>query len=250
MGTGGLYPQIDYGQGSGAWSPAKRGEVTRQVQKATQDAAFAQNFAADIMFGKPGTGKYGSTEYWGWVPQQSGSGEMGDYKSGSSYVKTTTSDSYLYNNNTLNASKSWVAQAFGAPAVKGSDGAWYRADPRVRAHDEMAAKGGDGRYGFVAGSQITDANTVRMLNQGHYAFTAKGFDGSEVYVPWADGYTPAKGGKGAAADENAKPEQAGSGREAQMVDANTARPGNVIGGGASLLGNSSAQPDRKTLLGK
>ena len=237
-----VYPQINYGQGkNNAYNPANRGAVYQQVQRATKDANFARNFATDIIFGQPGTGDFDSTEYWTWQSQTTGNKD--DSKTETWFGKTTTPDSYLYNRNSLNASKSWVAQAFGNPALQGGDGNWYRAQSIV---DNRNASGTT-QYGFRAGERITDAQTVRMLNEGHYAFKAGGYDGSEVYVPWAQGYTPAKGQGGRPEAENSKSQtSANATPQRDMVSPSTAQPNNVIAGQASLLGNDR---NKKTLLG-
>ena len=105
---GDFLPKVNYGQADGqAWSPASRSEVYQQAEKARTDAAFANQFAADIIFSKEKTGSSA-------------------YDLSGQAVKMNN-PGYLYNQNSLNASKSWAGQAFGAPAVKGADGNWYTA---------------------------------------------------------------------------------------------------------------------------
>lgn len=239
--------EVDYGQGKQAFSPAERGPVYQQIEKAKQDAAFAQMFAADIMLGKEASG-------------------------GAVYGKNgqaiSTKNGYMYNQNTLNAAKSWVPQTFGAPAVQDKNGNWYQAnllangnvvtadnrrlleDNRGKPQQDKFIKTGEG-YGFIPGAKITDKETLRLLNEGHYAFTAKGFDGSNVYVPWASGYTPKKGYGGKPEAENYKkdPQRQKVRTPSSEVGVGQARPGNVIGGKPTLLGSAATASGRKTLLG-
>ena len=240
-------PQVDYGQGKQAFNPSERGPVYQQIEKARQDAAFAQSFAADIMLGK----------------EASGSKVYG--KNGQSMA--ANKNGYMYNENTLNASKSWVPQTFGAPAVKDKDGNWYQANLLgngnvAKANYDPSKDKGKGSmfdmfiaqgkgYGFTQGSRITDKETLRLLNEGHYAFSAKGFDGSEVYVPWANDYVPKKGyaGKPEAGnykkDQDPKKVQTGS----AGVGVGQAQPGNVLGGKPTMLGDAGKKQIGKTLLG-
>lgn len=241
-------PQVDYGQGKQAFKPSERGPVYQQIEKARQDAAFAQSFAADIMLGKEASG----SKVYGKNGQSIAANKQG----------------YMYNENTLNAAKSWVPQTFGAPAVKDKEGNWYQAnllangnvikadnsklvqDNRGKFQVDKFSKSGEG-YGFIAGNKITDPNTLRLLNEGHYAFSAKGFDGSQVYVPWANDYVPKKGyaGKPEAGnykkDQDPKNVQTGS----AGVGVGQAQPGNVIGGKPTMLGDAGKKQIGKTLLG-
>lgn len=240
--------QVDYGQGKQAFNPSDRGPVYQQVEKARQDDAFAQMFAADIMLGKEASGGviYGKNG-------QSMAGERGGY---------------LYNKNTLNAASSWVPQTFGAPAVQDKNGDWYQAnllangnvikadnsrlvqDNRGKFQVDQFIKTGEG-YGFIPGAKITDKETLRMLNEGHYAFSAKGFDGSQVYVPWANGYVPKKGyaGKPEAGNYKKDPERQKVRTASSEVGVGQAQPGNVLGGKPTMLGDAGKKQIGKTLLG-
>ena len=240
-------PQVDYGQGNQAFNPSGRGPVYQQVEKARQDAAFAQSFAADIMLGKEAS----SSKVYGKNGQSMAANEQG----------------YMYNENTLNAAKSWVPQAFGAPAVKDKDGNWYQAnllangnvakanydpskDKAKGSMNDMLIAQGEG-YGFIAGNKITDPNTLRMLNEGHYAFSAKGFDGSQVYVPWASGYVPKKGYAGKPEAGNYKKDQDPKKVHTESAGGGVgqAQPGNVLGGKPTLLGDAGKKQIGKTLIG-
>lgn len=91
-----------------------------------------------------------------------------------------------------------------------------------------------------------------MLNEGHYAFSAKGFDGSEVYVPWADGFVPRKGTQGKPEAGNYKKDarQQKVQTESSSIGVGQAQPGNIIGGMPTLLGDAGKkQASAKTLLG-
>ncbi len=245
-----LLPKVNYGQADGtAWTPSSRGEVYQQAEKARSDAAFANQFAADIIFSKKNTG---STAY-----DRSGKA-----------VKFNN-NGYLYNKNSLNAAQSWAGQAFGAPAVKGADGNWYTAYGQLNmtARTVKTVSGGregtrgtltvyngaPGDYGFVQGERITDENLVRQLNSGTYAFTAQGSNGSTVYVPYASGYELQKGEGGKIEAGNYKRDVA---QGATARDARTAynvQP-NVVGDPLSLRqtllgGATAAQNQKKTLLG-
>lgn len=253
-------PRYNYGQAPDSpFNPSRRDEVYQQVARARSDPGFASFFAWDIMSGKPDTGDYFYTSYV--QDQYADDPNGGTRKTGQQTVfekhrqEGGDGDGYLYANHQLNASKSWVPQAFDYPVMKGEDGGWYRAerysyDPQARSSMADSLFKTSGQQSFKAGEQVTDATTIRLLNAGHYAFSAKGARGEEVFIPWAEGFAPRKGGKEKAEAGNDKQQQTGSGRDAQMVGASTATPGNVIGGGASLLGNSQNLPDRKTLLGK
>ena len=270
--------QVDYGQGKQAFNPSTREPVYQQIEKAKQDNEFAQMFAADIMLGKEASGGvvYGYNPYKGYSADKLVN-DLGfdpltakSIASSGDYLAKRVKDGYLYNENTLNASKSWVPQTFGAPAVQDKNGNWYQAN--LLANGSVSfQKGGERHkggsrgmagynynkkgegYGFIPGAKITDAETLRLLNEGHYAFSAKGFDGSEVYVPWAKGYAPKKGygGKPEAGnykkDQEHKPVHTQSG----SVGVGQAQPGNIIGGKPTLLGDADKdkQIKNKTLLG-
>ena len=90
-----------------------------------------------------------------------------------------------------------------------------------------------------------------MLNEGHYAFSAKGFDGSQVYVHWASGYTPKKGYAGKPEAGNYKKDQDPKKvhTESAGVGVGQAQPGNVLGGKPTLLGDAGKKQIGKTLLG-
>lgn len=244
--------QYSYGQGGGsAWNPSTRDPVYQQVQRARSDPGFAKYFAWDIMTAKPETGNSYYTyenQYVNDPGGPDGSATSGHYERTLKEQSQQNEEGYghLYTKHQLNASQSWVAQAFGNPVIKGKNGDWHMA---LRMREDATPLGGGKGQDFIPGNQITDAQTVRLLNEGHYAFSAKGGDGTEVFVPWAAGYTPSKAGREREVG-NTKDAQVGAGRDAQMVDVGRAKPGNVIGGGASLLGNSAKEQERKTLLGK
>ena len=250
-----LLPQINYGQNKGVWNPSTRGPVYQQVQRAGQDANFARNFATDIIFGKP-TGETYYTHSVSYIRDP----DTGEYKTDPAtgkklkedvYAKTRPENpkgrGYMYNENSLNGSKSWVAQAFGNPAIKDADGNWRVAKSVIDRRDLAGTVTKAPSYGFRGDSVISDAQTIRMLNEGHYAFKATGYDGSEVYVPWASGYTPAKGEAGRPEAENTKSrtEKTGATAKRDMVGPSTAEPDNVIAG-KSLLGTAL---DKKKQLG-
>ncbi|MDR2161216.1 MAG: hypothetical protein LBO77_03645 [Desulfovibrio sp.] len=218
-------PQVNYGQSKGAWNPGKRDEVYRQIERARSDAAFANLFASDILFGKP-EGKYYYQE------TETGLERTKAAKNG-----------YLYNENSLNAAKSWVAQAFGVPAMRGEDGAWYKASPLLKP-PSFASKA-QTQYGYTQGGRITDAQTLRLLNEGHFAFSARGYNGSEVYVPWAEGFAPGKGGRGKPEAGDAKKESR-AGKDPGMA-VGAARPGTVLGDPEDLRTLMGGRG--KTLLG-
>ena len=247
---GDLLPRVNYGQADGqAWNPSTRADVYQQADKARSDAAFANQFAADIIFSKQATGSKAYDRNGNAVNLGRG---------------------YLYNKNSLNASQSWAGQAFGAPAVKGADGNWYTAYGQLNATARKVTRRVDGRetgrtstrttyhgdnssYGFVQGERITDEGLLRQLNEGAYAFTAKGNNGATVYVPYASGYQLQKG-------EGGKPE-AGNYKQdvAQGATGKTARnqwnvqPSVVsdpLGLQQTLLGGAAARQNKsKTLLG-
>ena len=253
---GGLSPQdfmpkVDYGQGAGkAWSPSTRSEVYQQADKAREDADFANQFAADIILSKEGTG-----------------GKVYDL-SGKS---VSLNKGYLYNNNSLNASQSWAGQAFGAPAVKGKDGNWYSAysqldmvtgtrTVRVGGRDGEAsqrttyAKGGAGGFGFMQGERITDSEILRQLNEGVYAFSAKGANGQTVYVPYASGYQLQKGQGGKPEAGNYKQDAAQGATNRDARNQWNVQPNVVsdpLGLRQTLLGGAAAKQGKKsrTLLG-
>ena len=242
------FPKINYGQGSQAWNPGKRDEVYQQVERARGDAGFARGFAADILFGK--SDSWYTYEIPRGAHRSSGEDRGSDIPRTPRLVeKNAKNGSALYNENTLNASKSWVTQAFGAPVIKGTDGNWYQAKALV---NNSALGIGNFKasydYGFMQGARVTDANAVRLLNEGHHAFTAKGYDGSEVYVPWAAGFAPGKSGGGRPEAGNSKKETAQGATDRDMITAATAKPGNVIGGAETLLSGAMANRN-KTLLG-
>lgn len=245
------FPKVNYGQGQQAWNPGKRDEVYRQVEKAREDQGFARNFAADILFGK--------SDSWFTYEVPKGPHRSSEEDRGSDVPRTpqlvqkqSKNGSALYNENTLNASKSWVTQAFGAPVLKGQDGNWYEAKVLVNSNKSSDKGGinlkGTNEYGFMQGNRVADANTIRMLNEGHHAFAAKGYDGSEVYVPWAAGFTPGKSGGGKPEAGNAKRETAQGATERDMITAATAKPGNIIGGAETLI-SGALNSAKKTLLG-
>lgn len=289
------FPQVNYGQGSQAWNPSDRSAMYQAVERARKDARFAYDFAADILFAK-------SDAYYGKTTARSGAhGEAGN-----GYTKKTTygmkSGDRFTRENTLNPAKSWVSQAFGSPVLRYGD-EWYAAVPTMTG----GRPGSKQNYGFKRGSKISDPQAIRMLSEGHYAFTvtegiesmfaaekgagaarpggtAKASGGTfaaafakqpgkkgpafgpaairggsnggsadrrqpgALYVPWAAGFTPAKGFQGKPEAGNAKKEGAGGGAARDAVIAETARPGNVLAGAKPLLGND--EKNRKALLGR
>ncbi len=246
------FPKVDYGQGEGkAWVPATRAEVYQRAEKARADAAFANQFAADIILSKKGTG---STVY--------------DLKGNA--VKVNNSG-YLHNKHSLNAAESWAGQAFGAPAVKGADGNWYTAYSQLNMVEEKRKSlqggreshyetirsvynpGGSSGYGFVQGERISDQNLLRQLESGSYAFSAKGANGLDVYVPFASGYELKKGegGKPEAGNYKQDVAQGATARDKRSqwnVQPNVV--GDPLGMRQTLLGGAMAEPKKsKTLLG-
>ncbi len=233
----GPYPQIDYGQRSGAWCPDSRAPVYQAMERARLDPAFARLFAADILFGREESGGhcwgYAGTWYivvgypdldlgldytqedetrwddgsgigtpgWrfyspGWPWGEDGPSYVWRPKGGRFEQKGMQrfKCKWLYNENTLNAAKSWVAQLFGPPAVR-SGSSWLTAG--------AWCTGGDASpdWGFIAESPVTGGaapagDTARMLSEGHYAFSAKGCNGLTVYVPYAADAKPLKDGRG------------------------------------------------------
>ena len=230
-----VFPQVNYGQGSGAWSPSSRGPVYQKIEQARNDAAFASSFASDILYGK--YDDYYTTES---NRVQKGLDDRGESVYETTYSTKRESSNRLDRKNSLNASQSWVSQAFDAPAIKGDDGQWYQA----RAYQSQ--KGASYyRTGNVIGGQ-----TARLLNEGHFAFSAKGADGAEVHVPYAQGYLPGKGTGGAPEAGNRKAERQGNASVKEQISAGMAAPMNILGGGQTLLSGGAANNQRKrTLLG-
>lgn len=246
-----LLPQVDYGQAAGtAWNPASRAEVYQRAEKARADAAFANLFAADIIFSKEGTGN-------------------GAYDRDGKSVRFNN-NGYLYNKNSLNAAESWAGQAFGAPALKGENGDWYTAHGQLNMTSRTVRtvsggreggrgartiyNGAAGNYGFVQGEKITDADMIRQLNSGAYAFTAKGANGATVYVPYALGYELQKGAGGKPEAGNYKQDVAQGATSRDSRTAYNVRPnvvGDPLGLRQTLLGGAATatQNQRKTLLG-
>ncbi len=225
----GVYPQVDYGQGSGAWIPASRAPVYQAMERARREAGFARLFAADILFGREESGGH----YWEWQPDiwyrvagysdlhlgsgytqedyplsdsesgtstpgwrfynpSWGGGENGPYyqwrPKGGAFSDVGTparrSCKWLYNENTLNASKTWVAQLFGPPSTL-SGGTWFKTGAYCTGSD----------WGFIAEDSPT-GDTLRMLQEGHWAFEATGCNGVIVRVPYAADSKPLKEGRG------------------------------------------------------
>ncbi len=153
----GVYPQVDYGQSGGAWVPASRGPVYQAMERARADPAFARLFAADILFGREESGGH----YW-------------------TDEQTRKTCRWLYNENTLNASQTWVALLFGPPSTL-LDGVWLKVGALCTGSD----------WGFVAESPLT-GDTLRMLEEGHWAFSAMGRNGVLARVPYATDSKPLK----------------------------------------------------------
>ena len=244
-------PKVNYGQKPGeAWNPGAREDVYQQMERARQDAGFAQQFAADIILSKEGSGKKAYDVTGKEVAMNKG---------------------YLYTQHSLNASKSWAGQAFDTPAMKGADGNWYTAFSQLDMTAGTKKYRGAGRdstniydmptyspgnakgFGFVQGDKITDKNLIQRLNEGAVAFTAKGANGQTVYVPYSTGFIPKKeeGGRPEAGNYKDYSDRDGVKRDAHT--ANTVDPGVVgdpMGLRQTLLGGAMAQQrQRKTLLG-
>ena len=243
-------PKVDYGQKPGeAWNPSTRADVYQQAEKARNDAAFAQAFAADILLSKEHSGKK--------VYDLTG--------------KAVNLDrNYLYTQHSLNAAKSWAGQAFDAPAIKGADGNWYSAysqpdmvagtrSRRVGGREggisqsPTYVKGGAGGFGFVQGTRITDQALLQRLNAGVVAFTAKGANGQTVYVPYAAGYVPKKGEGGRPEAGNYKKDVAQGATNRDARNQWNVQPNVVsdpLGLRQTLLGGAAARQNKsKTLLG-
>ena len=244
-------PRVDYGQKAGeAWVPSAREDVYRQMERARQDVGFAQQFAADIILSKEGSGKkaYDVTG-----------------------KEVTMNRGYLHTKHSLNASKSWAGQAFDTPAIKGADGNWYTAYSQLdmavgtkkfrsggrenhTSYDIPTYNPGNAKgFGFVQGDKITDKNLIQRLTEGAVAFTAKGANGQTVYVPYAAGFVPKKeaGGRPEAGNYKDYSDRSDVKRDART--ANTVDPGVVgdpLGLRQTLLGGAMGQQrQRKTLLG-
>ncbi|MCL1939935.1 MAG: hypothetical protein FWG04_04675 [Desulfovibrionaceae bacterium] len=250
------YSLFNYGQGSAdtAFNPSSRDPVYQQVSRARSDQDFARFFAWDILTAKPGSGDYLYSASDGQASssaqthtankyRQNGGGAAPEYAAARE-ISAGGKGNYLNTKHQLNAANSWVAQAFGAPAMKDADGAW-----RLAMRFGSDTSGGQSWSGrdFTPGEAVTDKNAVRLLNEGHYAFSAKGERGTEIFIPWAEGYTPGKGQR--EAKEMKKKAQTGSGAERTVVGIGGASPGNVIGGRASLLGTAEDSGRRRSLLG-
>ena len=248
---GDLLPKVNYGQADGqAWNPSTRADVYQQAEKARNDAAFANLFAADIIFSKQATGSKAYDRNGNAVNLGRG---------------------YLYNKNSLNASQSWAGQAFGAPAVKGEDGNWYMAYGQLNAVPTKKTTriggretgltgsrtvyryGDNSSFGFVQGERITDEGLLRQLNEGVYAFTAKGNNGATVYVPYASGYQLQKGQGGKPEAGNYKQDVAQGATNRDARNQWNVQPNVVsdpLGLRQTLLGGAAARQNKsKTLLG-
>ena len=245
-----LMPKVNYGQADGqAWNPSTRADVYQQAEKARSDAAFANLFAADIIFSKQATGSKAYDRNGNAVNLGRG---------------------YLYNKNSLNASQSWAGQAFGAPAVKGEDGNWYTAYGQLNAvtikkttriggretgltGSHTVYRGDNSSFGFVQGERITDEGLLRQLNEGVYAFTAKGNNGATVYVPYASGYQLQKGQGGKPEAGNYKQDVAQGATNRDARNQWNVQPNVVsdpLGLQQTLLGGAAARQNKsKTLLG-
>lgn len=218
-------PKVNYGQKTGeVWNPGAREDVYQQMDRARQDAAFAQQFATDIILSKEKTGK----------KTYDANGKEVLFNQG-----------HLYTKHSLNAAKSWAGQAFDSPVLKGADGNWYTAYAQLdmvsntrkqrqgRDSDQYRtittySPGKANGFGFVQGEKITDKNLLQSLTEGVVAFTAKGANGQEVYVPYASGYVPKKGEGGKPEAGNYKSDVAPGGKPRDPRSANTVQP-NVVG---------------------
>jgi hypothetical protein len=250
-GQGGTFSYNQLGQlkDGPAFNPSARDPVYQQVARARTDNGFAKFFAWDILTAKPETGNFFHELIDGNLVANRL--ENRDYGRDQAYMETK---------HQLNASKSWVAQAFGAPVVSDGNGGWRKAVRLTREVTMAMQKDAEGNpvplakqlwqgSDFAPGAAVTDTNLIRLLNGGHYAFSATGERGTKVYVPWAEGYLPAKGGNEAPERGNVK-DSGGAGANRAGVGPGTARPGNVIGGRQSLLGGAAEQEQRrKSLLG-
>lgn len=215
-------PHVDYGQGNGAWNPSTRAPVYQQVERARFDAPFAAEFAADVHFSKSECGsRYHYYETWyvvsGYADLNLGtdctiSSTVGDQDNLAGYhfffpgdegtvwrpfggrfeQRATRSKgySYLYNDNTLNASRSWVGNLFGLPGML-SGSSWYRTEVLVSKNSE-----GNHIWGFVPAGAYPAGHGLELLKGGHCAFSAAGFNGVRVCLPWAPGYEPVKTKRG------------------------------------------------------
>ena len=246
------YPTVDYGQEAGkAWNPATREELYRMVQRARSDAALANLFAADIMTAK------GEFKVMRSFPGMAGK-ETTPQERKRQYRLDDRDP--LYIEHSLNAAESWASQAFDTPVVKGEDGNYYYArnqaskpgghfsKPQIRNTNQSQSQ----LYNFHAGDKVTDNTLIQRLNNGAYAFSAKGDNGLTVYVPYADGYTPYKNDASAGARNLKDTVQSATARNVRT--AHTVEPqvvSNPLGQQTTLLSGASSYvpPKLKTLLG-
>ena len=177
-----IFPQWNYGQGSGAWNPATAAPIYQQVEKARIVPDFALVFAADILFGKERSGD--SCYVWEYGPNLTY--VRAKYRTRGENGK----NGWLYNQNSLNASKSGVPQFFGPPAVHAS-GAWRYAVPCTTTSNGLKPPG-TGTFTFVAEDALSQADIIRQLNAGHCSFSAADSYGVVVCVPYATTYLPQK----------------------------------------------------------
>lgn len=201
-----VFPQINYGQGDGAWSPASSAPVYQKMERARFDAAFALLFCMDILFGKERSGD--SVYVWEYVPVFEYDSNEGSQVVVSGYwiknkVQTEGSKGtgWLYNDNSLNASRSGVPHMFGPPASR-SGASWLYAVPCTTTRDvtlppvfpQLSLPVSMPQFSFVLENALTgnDARYVRLLDAGHVAFAATDHYGTTVAVPYALGWEPVK----------------------------------------------------------
>lgn len=216
-----IFPWHNYGQGAGnAWAPSRSAPVYSMVERARHQPAFALVFCMDILFGKERSGDY--CYQWEFIyDEHEENGEIIRTNKRLARVRKKTKNSdgkygWLYNQNSLNASKSGVPAIFGPPAAK-RNGAWRFAVPCTRYKlprsqgSELGPKpDGAGDFTFVIEDPITDARYTSMLNAGHCAFSAADSYGTKVCVPWGrnDGaqtaYVPRKHRRGRPEAGNSK----------------------------------------------
>lgn len=212
-------PQVDYGQGSGVWNPATRGPVYNAMERARWDKPFGLLFAMDILFGKEATGNF--IYYWvreeiwetdaqgEFVLDENGEKILAGYRwaYATDKFRGNGGSGWLYNSNTLNAARSWVALMFGPPATC-IDGVWRIVHPCcplfewVRPVDDPVR----GNFTFVPGGNLRNTEIIRLLNEGHWAFETTDAAGVRVCVPWSPDLrsAPMKLGRGRPEAENSK----------------------------------------------
>ncbi len=193
-----VFPQYDYGQGEGAWNPASGSLVYRRMEQARFVPSFALTFCMDILFGKERSGD--QCYFWSSDPVYGTDAHGESVITGYTFTRLkhktrgSKGNGWLYNDNTLNASRSGVPQMFGPPAAK-SGGMWRYAVPcTTMAGDPLPA--GVPQFTFVIDSPVEDGAYLRMLDAGHAAFVARDHYGTAVCVPYALHWEPRKQRRG------------------------------------------------------